>query len=136
MLFGTEQWLSAWVATTNADERFRAAGAGWHGSVGLVVKDVPVGDIYMRLDGADGSWTSYELGRQAALVEGSLFTLSADRATWRDVLTQHVNPVRALIVGRVRVRGQLSAVLRRITALTIMVELAATLDPDYGDDAG
>ncbi|MFT4216506.1 MAG: hypothetical protein QM619_04885 [Micropruina sp.] len=134
MLFATEEWFAAWVDAANADDRFRAAGVGWKGSVGLVVLGRV--DTFARLDGAEGRWTTLAVGTAPVLVEGTTFTISADAATWRELVEQRLDPLRALIVGRARIRGQLSAILARTTALRVMTAIAGGLDTTFVESAG
>ena len=134
MLFPSEVWVSAWIALCNADAEFQEAGVGWNGSAGCVIR--PAGQpgtdsLYLRLTGRDGQWTDHTLEPNPEVVDGSLFVLSADYVTWRAVIEQKLNPIRAMVQGRVRVSGQLSSVLRWHRSLLIMTQLAGRLETDF-----
>ena len=138
MLFPTQEWFDEWVRVANADTRFRRAGEGWTGSVGLVVRGargVPARDFFVRLNGADGKWTEVSAGGDPALVNGGDFVLSANLDTWQGLVAQEIDPVRAVITGQVRVRGQLSALPAWTAALRVMTELAGGLDTAFDSTA-
>lgn len=139
MRFASDEWFAAWTELTNSDPDFRAAGVGWQGSVGLVVRaDASHPVVHVRLEGAEGQWTSVTVSADAVIVEGTTFALTADRATWQAVVAQELDPIRALITGRVRVRGQLSAILSRLTATRIMTRRLAEVPTEFdnGGEAG
>jgi putative sterol carrier protein len=131
VFFPTEEWFVEWVRVTNADRRFRSASKGWAGSVGLVVRRIDARDFYVRLDGADGRWTGVRVAASAALVDEADFVLSASLDSWRAILRQEIDPLRAIITGHVHARGQLSALLARATAMRVMTQLAAGLNTTF-----
>ncbi len=138
MLFPSEQWLGEWVARCNADPYFRSVGRGWQGAAGCVVKSVGTAlpeSLYLRLEGQDGQWHSYRLGSSPLLVDEANFVLSADYEVWKSVIQQRTHPVRAMVQGRVRVRGQLSVVLRWTQPLLRMTELAGLIQTSFLDEA-
>lgn len=139
LLFPSEAWVDAWVAAANADAAFRDAGRGWAGSVGAVFgadELMPAGPVFLRLDGEEGRWDGHALGTEANLLDGAVFTLSASYRIWKLIMSGELDPLRGLVQGRVRVRGQLSSLLGRISALNAMMRLAGTLDTTYlGDSA-
>jgi putative sterol carrier protein len=129
--FASTSWVDAWVELMNADDRFRAEGQGWVGSIGCVINSDDSGGpppIYMRLSGADGHWDAAQAGPAATLVEDVTVRLEGPRHTWRLVIDQDLNPIRAMVQGRLRVHGQLSALLRFHRAIVLMAQLAGDVD--------
>jgi putative sterol carrier protein len=90
-------------------------------------------DVHIRLDGAEGIWHSFKVGDDPKLLSGAVFTLSGDLSAWQDIVSQQLHPLRGLILGRLRLHGQLSALLRWAQALEIMAELAGTVDTTWAD---
>jgi putative sterol carrier protein len=136
-IFPSAEWMCEWLELTNADPKFRAAGAGWDGSVGCVIQSdqgFPGGNLYLRLTGANGQWSSHVLGPDPELVTDTVFTLSAPYLVWKSVVRQQLHPIRGLIQGKLRVHGQLSAVLRWTRALTTFTELAGQLETTFVDE--
>jgi putative sterol carrier protein len=138
LLFPSPQWLDAWVELANADQAFRTAGAGWDGAVGGVIgADAVAGvgdDLYFRLTGRDGRWYEQTLAADDRLVAGTVFTIRAPYEAWKSVIRQELHPVTGIVQGRLRLRGQLSTVLRWTHALVIMTKLAGRLGTTFVDE--
>lgn len=138
MEFPSGEWVSAWLTLANEDPACVAAGAGFKGAVGAMIRSDANwhgGPIYLRLEGGDGIWTHSQVGFGPDLTEGTLFTLSADYIVWKSVLQQQLDPIRGLIQGRLRVRGQLSSVLRWARAFRLMTALASRVPTTFADEA-
>jgi putative sterol carrier protein len=137
-VFPSEQWVDAWVALANRTPEFEASGRGWEGAMGLVIEpDADAGlsePIYVRLDGRHGKWLGSELGKDSSLVEGAVFVLRAPYPRWKDLIAQTIQPIRALLQGKVRVEGHLPVVLRWTTSLVILAELAGRIDTEFVDE--
>lgn len=138
LVFPSPEWVSAWVTLTNADEAFRSAGAGWNGAVGGVIgADGEAGldkNLYLRLTGRDGQWQEDTLGTNPSLAEDTVFTIYGAYPAWKAVIRQQLHPVKGIVQGRLRFRGQLSSFMRWSRATLIMTELAGHLDTVFIDE--
>lgn len=138
LVFPSSQWVDAWVELANADQAFRAAGAGWDGAVGGVIEaDAAAGvreSLYLRLEGREGCWQAHTLAADDRLVAGTVFSIRAPYAVWKSVIRQELHPVAGMVQGRLRFRGHLSAFLRWSNALVIMTKLAGRLDTVFTDE--
>lgn len=137
MIFPSSEWIAGWVARSNGDEQFRTAGRGWDGAVGAVILPRAAGisiPLYLRLEGRDGQWTHHDFGSDPALVDATRFVITADYTVWKSVIRQELDPIRGLILGRLRVRGQLSSVLRWANAFRVMTQLAGGIDTTFLDE--
>lgn len=137
--FPSEEWLEAWAAMANASSEFRASGAGWSGGVGLIVEaDGAMGvpeTLYLRLDGRDGTWTGHAFGRSPRLVEETVFTIRAPYRRWKQVVRQELHPIKGLLQGKLVLRGHLPVVLRWLRSITILAELAGTVETRFADES-
>jgi putative sterol carrier protein len=130
--------VAAWVELANSDEAFIAAGAGWDGVAGGVIEANEAAgvraNLYLRLAGRDGHWDEHILATDAGLVDDAIFTIRGPYVTWKSVIRQQLHPVRGIVQGRLRLRGQLSSFLRWSRALVIMTELAGRIDTVFVDE--
>lgn len=137
-VFPSEDWAEAWVALANASEEFAAGGAGWSGSIGLVVEaDRAAGipeTVYLRLEGENGKWVDYALGGNGALLDGTLFVLRAPYQRWKALIRQELHPIKGLLQGKIRIRGHLPEILKWTRSMTILAELAGQLETDFRDE--
>ena len=138
LIFPSPEWVAAWVELANSDQAFRSAGVGWDGVVGGVIEaDEAAGvsdDLYLRLVGRDGHWDESTLAADAGLVDDAVFTIRGPYSAWKSVICQQLHPLRGIVQGRLRLRGQLSTFLRWSHATLIMTELAGRLDTVFVDE--
>jgi putative sterol carrier protein len=137
-VFPSEQWVDALVALANRTPEFEASGRGWEGAVGLVIEpDADAGlsePIYVRLDGRHGKWLGSELRNDSSLVEGAVFVLRAPYPHWKDLIRQKIQPIRALLQGKVRVEGHLPVILKWMKSVAVLAELAGRIDTEFVDE--
>jgi hypothetical protein len=67
-------------------------------------------------------------------VDDAVFTIRGPYPAWKSVIRQELHPLRGIVQGRLRLRGQLSAFLRWSHATLIMTELAGRLDTVFVDE--
>jgi putative sterol carrier protein len=138
LIFPSPEWVTAWVELANSDQAFRSAAVGWDGVVGGVIEaDEAAGvsdSLYLRLVGRDGHWYESTLAADAGLVGDAVFTIRGPYSAWKSVICQQLHPVKGIVQGRLRLRGQLSTFLRWSHATLIMTELAGRLDTVFVDE--
>ena len=64
----------------------------------------------------------------------SRYVVSAPFSRWRDVLEGHLDPVRGMMQGKLRVRGDLPTILRYVNAANELVHLTGSVETSYPDD--
>ena len=119
--------MAALVEACNRDTEFGRSALGWSGAIEFEVRDCPAPfdkPVVFRLGGEDGRWTSFEVDATTGLSSDALFSLSATHAVWKSVIRQEINPLKGLIQGRLRVAGQLSAVLQWRAAILVVTRIA------------
>ena len=138
LIFPSPEWVAAWVELANSDQAFRSAGAGWDGVVGgMIAADEAAGvgdNLYLRLVGRDGYWHESTLAADAGLVDDAVFTICGSYSVWKLVIRQQLHPLRGIVQGRLRLRGQPSSFMRWSRAVLIMTELAGRLDTAFADE--
>ena len=138
-VFPSEEWAAAWVALANASDEFKAAGKGFSGSVALVIEADPRAGlpraVYLRLTGRDGHWEDHDLGSSDILLDGATFVLRGPYPRWKALIRQELHPIKALLQGKIRIRGHLPEFLKWTRAMTILAELAGEIDSQFIDEA-
>jgi putative sterol carrier protein len=123
------EWSEACCARMNAREGYRAAAAaGWEGATVLVMgADAALGvhaDRAVWLDLHDGACRGTRPATARDLAEAA-YVLRADPATWRSLLAGEVDPVSAVMTGRLKlVQGSLFALAKHAAAAREMVATA------------
>jgi putative sterol carrier protein len=137
--YPSQEWLESWAALANGSPEFRSAGAGWSGAVGLVIEaDDQSGaseTVFMRLEGQDGSWAHVAFGGDPDVVAGTVFTLRAPYPCWKQVIKQELHPMRGVLQGKLRIVGHLPTVLTWVRAITVLAQLAGSVETRFIDEA-
>ncbi len=119
----SDAWAKACQAEINASETYREAAATWEDPVAFAIEG----------DGARGVFVDLWHGecRQArTAVAGDIdrapYVIAGDEAAWEDVLDGSLEPLNALVTGRLRlVKGNIGALAFHIRSARELVNCAA-----------
>lgn len=138
LVFPSEAWVAAWTSLCNDSPEYLVAARGWDGVVVLEISpdgDPPERWFYVRLTAQEGRWTSHRVGADPELAGDPSFVLTAPHRTWKQLIRQEIDPVRAIMRGTVRVQGRLSELLTWSGSLRVMTEVAGQIDTAFNDEA-
>jgi putative sterol carrier protein len=128
----TEEWCTASCAALNARESYRQAAAGWtEGAVVLVMTADPAQGIDREravwIDMHQGACRGSRVASDADRASAS-YVLQADPAAWKRLLAGEMEPVSAMMTGKLRLtRGNLFALAKHAAAAREMVAAAGTV---------
>jgi len=133
--FLSSEWTEGLVREINASDTYRRAGARWEGGVGLVVRGhgevAPAG---VALDLAGGVCRNGESFVGNAPEEMRL-VLEGELETWKDLLGGRIEPVSAVLRGKLRLtRGSLSELLPQAEAAKHLLLAARNLETAFTDE--
>jgi len=136
-LFPSEEWWSAYLGGINASENYKVVAADWEGDITFVFeaepdKDVPL-DIWAWMDlwhGAcrGGAFVSAEEGARAP------FVIRAPYTRWKQVIRKELDPIKGMMQGKLKLRGDLPKILRYVSAATELVNIAGTVPTVFIDE--
>ena len=135
--FPTGPWFQALIERINASEAYRDAASTWEGDIAFQVEAEPdrrmPDDVWGLLDlwhgvCRGGGVVDEERGRQAAYVIGAPYS------RWKDVVRGELDPVRAMMQGKLRVRGDLPTIVRYVKAADELVHLCSTVPTRFPDE--
>jgi putative sterol carrier protein len=130
----THDWAVACGEQINANEEYRQAALDWHWPLVLVMTAVPglslpERSVYLDLFAGD---CREARAATPADVESVPYLISADPKTWRKLLEREIEPIFALMRGKLKlVRGSLVALLPYVAAAKEMVLSAACVETRY-----
>ena len=136
-LFPSEEWLKLYVECINASPEYREAAATWEGDVCLVFEADPgrgvAETIHAWLDLHRGECRS---GRMVGAEEGerSAYLISAPYARWKEVLRGELDPVKGMMQGKLKLRGDLPSIVRHVKAANILVNLSGKVPTEFIDE--
>ncbi len=136
--FPSDAWIRELKKQINASEEYRTSAAEWEaGDLCLVVNaDQSVGlkeDYFIWLDLHQGECrkakhVSPRIGEKAK------FLISADLERWKQVLNRDLNPIKGMLQGKLRVKGDLFTVIRYTKAALDLVDCACRIPTTFLDE--
>ena len=131
----TEEWGRTCCEEMNRRESYRAAAAEWEGAVVLVMeRDPALGveeDRAFLLDLHRGECRGTRPATEDDLARAP-YVMRAGPAAWRHILDGELDPIAAVMSGKLRLaRGSLFSLARFTAAAREMVAAAAAVEADY-----
>lgn len=136
-IMGTPSWIAVYEARIRNDATYREIASGWEGSVVIhVLADPEVGldeDMYLMMDLWHGDCRSVRLVPTDVGQAGD-FLLTATYHRWKQVMAGEVDVVKALMQGKIKLRGDLPTIVRYSKAAARLVELVTVIPTIFLDD--
>jgi putative sterol carrier protein len=135
--FPSEDWLNEYVLRINASPEYKEASATWEGDVAFVFeaepdKGVPE-DIWAWLDLWHGECRQ---GKLVAADEGekAKFIIRAPYSRWKEVIRKELDPVKGMMQGKLKLKGDLPTIVRYVKASNELVNLAGSVPTEFVDE--
>lgn len=136
--FPTDEWFQAFIAEINGSDEYRVAAADWEGDVAFLVEAEPdIGvpeDVWGYLD----LWHGACRGGGVVAAErgaGAAYLLSAPYTRWKDIVLGHLDPIKGMMQGKLKVRGDLPTIVRYVRAANELVRLTGEVETTFPDEA-
>jgi len=71
----------------------------------------------------------------SAEAETAAYTLTAPYSRWKDVVEGELDPIKGMMQGKLRVRGDLPTIVRYVQAANELVRLTGRIDTQFPDEA-
>lgn len=134
----SEEWTQAFRELINGSAEYREAAHDWEGTVVYHFQAEPdralVDDVYGWFDLWHGECRD---ARQVSAEEaaGADYVVSAPYSTWKQVLKKELDPMRAVMQGRLKLKGDLPTAVRYTKASLILQDLAGRVpDTEFLDE--
>lgn len=131
----TDRWVRAWAEKLSASEAYRTAAQKWEGDVVLIIKpDDELGvtakqSVYLDL--WHGECRKARVGTEEDESEAA-YVISASAARWKQILEGALDPILALMRGRLTVKkGSLASLLPYASAAKELVMAAREVETTF-----
>ncbi|MEM9293050.1 MAG: SCP2 sterol-binding domain-containing protein [Acidobacteriota bacterium] len=126
------EWAQAWGDALDTSEAYREAASSWEGALVLVMSADPnlgiPSERAVFLDLEHGRCHEARLANDEDRAEAP-FVLAAEPAQWKRVLESDLDPLLALMSGKIRLaRGSLAKLTPQVKAARELVRTAANLE--------
>jgi putative sterol carrier protein len=136
--FPSEAWFTAFEAEINASAEYREAAADWEGDIAFLVKSEPdkgvPSDVWGWLDLWHGECRGAGLIDEARAAEAA-YGITAPYTRWKDIIGGELDPIKGMMQGKLKVRGDLPSIVRQVRAATELVRLTGLVPTAFPDEA-
>ncbi|KKN56345.1 hypothetical protein LCGC14_0573120 [marine sediment metagenome] len=139
MKFGTPEWAEAYKEAINNNPNYKEAAGpegfppnGWEGDFLFVVE--PAGnldhEIRMFVGLYHGECTGVRILKEGEEVHTE-FEYSGPYDAWELVLKKELDPIRGLLAGKFKVKGDMAKILKATRAASELVNSTTTIDTEF-----
>jgi putative sterol carrier protein len=136
--FPSEEWVANYKEAINSNPAYKVGGANWDkGVVALVCKARP--DIGLAED--TGIWLDLHKGvcRDARIVPApeamkAPFAITGEYDRWKQVIRKELDPIKGMLQGKLRLKGDLPTIVRFVEASKALVESAGMVPTKFPDE--
>lgn len=135
--FPSEEWLAEYVERINASDSYREAAATWEGDVAYVIEAEPdkgvTEDVWAWLDLWHGDCRA---GKVVSAEEGekARFVIRAPYSRWKEVIKKELDPVKGMMQGKLKLKGDLPTIVRYVKASNELVNIAGDVKAEFVDE--
>ncbi len=131
-LFGTEEWVKAYMEKLNSNEAYAEAAKGWEGDfVFVVLKDGPLDhDVYMWIDLWHGKARD---GRALASPDEvtAAYTFEGPYSNYVKLVEGTLDPIKGLMTGKFKLKGNMAKVMRYVKAAQELVRTITLTETEF-----
>ena len=136
--FPSKEWLDAYVERINGSPEYREAAATWEGDISYVFeaepdKGVPK-EIWAWLDLWHGECRGGRYDVPPDEGGSARFIISAPYSRWKEVIKKELDPVKGMMQGKLKLKGDLPTIVRYVRAANELVNLAGTIPTEFVDE--
>jgi putative sterol carrier protein len=130
--FPSDPWIKALMAELNANPAYQSAAKNWEGDLIFIIE--PGGRLAQPVTLYMDLW--HGQCRDAFVVDDSkpvdpVFRLSGPVEIWKKVITRELDVIHVLMTGKLKVRGNLAAIMRSVKAAQELVATCARVETEF-----
>ncbi|MBW6464015.1 MAG: SCP2 sterol-binding domain-containing protein [Dethiobacteria bacterium] len=127
-VMGSPEWVGTFEKLIQEDDHYKEVAKTWEGTVVIHILANPENglddDIYMLMDLWHGDCRSVRLVPKEE-GESANFVLTGELERWQSVMKKELDVVKAMMQGKVKLKGSLPTIVRYVKASIRLVDLAA-----------
>jgi putative sterol carrier protein len=131
MKFPSGEWADAFRTALNQNSAYQEAAQAWEGDILFLVRpadpSAPAPGIQLQLAHGQCSGATFHADARSLFSE---FVYEGTQENWGRLLRKEVDPVKAILDGTFKIRGNLAKAMRFTRAAKELVETAASVPGD------
>jgi putative sterol carrier protein len=133
-VFPSDEWLGEFRTLINGSDIYREASSDWEGDISFVMEAEPdrgvPDDLVARLDLWHGECLDARMVSEGE-AEETPYAIRAPYSRWRQVLDGELDPVKGMVQGKLKLRGDLAEIIRHVRAAQELVRLTTLVPTEY-----
>jgi putative sterol carrier protein len=137
-IFPTEEWFQAYIRAIDESPEYAEYAATWEGDVIIQVEAEPDRGVPSDVHGLLDLWHGGCRGGgivDEARAAAAAFVVRAPYSRWKDVIRGDLEPVKGLVQGKLRVRGDLPTILRYVKGTQELAYIAGQVETTFPDES-
>jgi putative sterol carrier protein len=138
-IFPSDEWLTAFCRLVDASKEYGGAAATWEGDIAFLFEAEPdrgvPRDVWALLELWHGACRSARLVEPAE-GERAPYVISAPYSRWKEVLREELDPIKGMMQGKLKLRGDLPTIVRHVRAANELVHLTTLVPTEFLDELG
>ena len=135
--FPSDEWLALYRQAINASESHREAAATWEGDLTYVIQAEPgvalEDDVCVWMDLWHGECRDARIVDMDTGVRAK-FVIAAPYSRWKQVIRGELEPTKAMMQGKLRLRGDLPTIVQHVKAANELVHIAGVIPTEFLDE--
>lgn len=136
--FPGAEWFSLYAERINSSPEYREAAATWEGDVAYVFEAEPdkgvAEEVWAWLDLWHGECRAHRYDLPPAEGERAQFIIRAPYSRWKEVINRELDPIKGMMQGKLRLKGDLPTIVRYVKAANELVNLAGSVPTEFVDE--
>ena len=135
--FATDEWFQAFIAEINRSDEYAEYAATWEGDVVILIEAEPDRNVPADVHGLLDLWHGECRGGgvvDEARGKDAEFVIRAPYSRWKDVVLGDLEPIKALMQGKLGVRGDLPKILRYVKSTQELAHLTSLVETTFPDE--
>ena len=137
-LFPSAEWLDLYAQRINESPEYKEAAASWEGDVSYVFEAESdkglAEETWAWLDLWHGECRGHRYGVPPEEGERAKFIIRAPYSRWKEVINKELDPVKGMMQGKLKLKGDLPTIVRYVKAANELVNLAGTVPTEFVDE--
>lgn len=136
--FPSEEWVDEYVRRVRESQAYRLAAADWEGDLCFVFEAEPdrgvPEPVWVWMDLWHGEVRGHRYGVRPEEGERARFVIRAPYSRWKEVIRRELDPIRGILQGKLKLRGDLPTIVRHVQAANELVNVAASVPTRFVDE--
>jgi putative sterol carrier protein len=133
----TQEWMDAWKLKIAESKEYKEIAKDWEGSVSITVNADPTKNLpqtaYLFTDYWHGDVRDFYIC-DAAKAQTAKFIMTGDYARWKQVAKKELDATKALMQGKLKLKGDLTYVVRNVKTVNKVIDLLTEVDTIFPDE--